>query len=146
MAFWFGSFGTSKAIWKSGYIEEGQFISSYNSIELDLYETIENGLKSILPLDRTKTEKISLYISQKNQNHLLDHLPYSTKKWVDGLILDGGELKKISVRHRGDNPNNWLHKKKSWRVKRKKDDLEDGTRVFNYHLPRDTALINTYLG
>ena len=146
MAFWFGSFGTSKAIWESGYIEEGQFISSYNSIELDLYETIENGVKSILPLDQTKTEKVSLYISQKNQNHLLADLPYSTKRWVDGLILDGGEFKKISVRHRGDNPNNWLHKKKSWRVKRKKNDLKDGTRVFNYHLPRDTALINTYLG
>ncbi|MAM05074.1 MAG: hypothetical protein CMD06_03845 [Flavobacteriales bacterium] len=141
-----GSYNSIVTLWKSAYIEEGQTISAYNSIELDILSSIESSYKSILPPTETDIEKVYLYISQKNQNHLLSGLPYSTKEWVGGLILDGSELKKISVRHRGDNPNNWLHKKKSWRVKRKKSDLKDGMRVFNYLLPRDTALINTYLG
>lgn len=146
LAFLVGSFNSILVLWKSVYTDEGQSISSYNSIELDILSTIENSYKSILPLEKTNIEKIFLYISEKKQNQLLSDLPYSSKKWVKGLILDNYKLEKISVRHRGDNPNNWLHTKKSWRVKRKKNNLKDGTRVFDYLLPRDTALINTYLG
>lgn len=146
IAFLVGSFNSIVTLWKSGYIEEGQSISAYNSVELDVLSTLETSYKSILPPTKTDLEKVFLYISQKNQNHLLSNLPYSSKDWVKGLILDNSEFKKINVRHRGDNPNNWLHKKKSWRVKRKKSDLKDGMRIFNYLLPRDTALINTYLG
>ena len=145
-AFLSGSFNSIIVLWKSGYIEENQYISGFNSVELDVLNSIERSYKSIFPPSDTALEKIYLYISEKNQSHLLSDLPSSRKKWVDGLILEEGKLKKISVKHRGDNPNNWLHDKKSWRVKRKKSDLKNGVRVFNYSLPRDSSLINTYMG
>tara|TARA_B100001063_G_scaffold247388_1_gene294190 strand:- start:9753 stop:12422 length:2670 start_codon:yes stop_codon:yes gene_type:complete len=140
------SFTTIIKLWKSGYIEEGQSLSSYNSLELDTLEFFENSFKSISFKKETELEKVFLYISKKNQNYLTSNLPYSTRNWVNALVLDDRKLKDIQVRHRGDNPDNWLHKKKSWRVKRKKSDLKDGTRVFDYLLPRDSSLINTYLG
>ena len=146
VAFLFGSFNSIVTLWKSVYIEEGQSISAYNSVELDVLSALESSFKSALPPSQSKVQKVYLYISEKNQNHLLSSLPYSPKDWVKGLILDDNKFKKISVKHRGDNPNNWLHEKKSWRVKRKKSDLKDGMRVFNYSLPRDTALVNTYIG
>ena len=140
------SFNSNLKIWKAGYIEEGQTLSQYNSLELETFSLIENSLKSIYPKAKTPLDQVRLYISEKNQNYLTSNLPYSVKKWVKGLILDDSKLKNISVRHRGDNPNNWLYNKKSWRVKRKKNDLVDGIRVFDYLLPRDSSLINTYLG
>lgn len=147
-AFLVGSLNSIIILWKSVYIEEGQSINEFNSVELDILSAIERSYKSILPLvdSESEVEKIYLYISEKNQKYLLSSLPDSRKEWVDGLVRDNDQFKKISVKHRGDNPNNWLHDKKSWRVKRKKSDLKDGVRVFNYSLPRDSSLINTYMG
>ena len=122
-AFLVGSFNSIIILWKSVYIEEGQSIGTYNSVELDVLSAVENSYKSIFPPSDSEVQKIYLYISEKNQNHLLSALPYSAKDWVDGLSLDNGKFKKISVKHRGDNPKNWLHHKKSWRVKRKKSDF-----------------------
>lgn len=139
-------FDSNLKIWKAGYIEEGQTLSKYNSIELETFSLIENSFKSLYPKQKTSVDQVRLYISEKNQNFLISNLPYSKKKWVEGFILDDFKLKNISVRHRGDNPNNWLYNKKSWRVKRKKNDLVEGIRVFDYLLPRDSSLINTYLG
>jgi len=146
ISIFFGSFNSIIILWKSVYTEEGQSINAYNSLELDIFGSLERSIKSIFPPSDTQTPKVFLYIGEKNQKHLLSSLPYSKNNWVKGLILDGGKLKNISVKHRGDNPNNWLHDKKSWRVKRKKSDLDEGIRVFNYSLPRDTSLVNTYMG
>jgi hypothetical protein len=146
IAFLVGSVNSIGALWKSVYILEGQSLGEYNSVEMDVLSSFEKSYKSIRRPHSTNVEKVRLYISEKNQKKLVGKLPLSVKEWVDGLIVDAGELKKISVKHRGDNPNNWLHDKKSWRIKRKKSNLKDGMRVFNYSLPRDTALINTYLG
>ena len=146
LSLFLGSLNSIVTLWKSVYTQEGQSINAYNSVELDIFNAIERSAKSVFPPSQTSVEKVYLYISEKNQNYLLSSLPYSKNKWVQGLILDDNKLKKISVKHRGDNPNNWLHGKKSWRVKRKKKDLQDGIRVFNYSLPRDTSLVNTYMG
>ena len=69
IAFLVGSFNSIVTLWKSGYIEEGQSISAYNSVELDVLSTLETSYKSILPPTETDLEKVFLYISQKNQNH-----------------------------------------------------------------------------
>ena len=113
VAFLVGLFNSIIILWKSGYIEEGQSISSYNSVELDVLSSLESSYKSILPTADTEVQKIYLYISEKNQKHLLSDLPGSRKDWVEGLKRESGQFKKISVKHRGDNPNNWLHDKKS---------------------------------
>jgi len=141
-----GALNSLSVLWKSVYIDDNQTIEDYNSIQYDLYSVIERSLKKLYPRTGNNLEKIKLYISEKNQNQLLSNLPYSRKEWVKGFLLDDNKLKKIKVRHRGDNPNNWLHPKKSWRVKVKRKHIKNGVRVFNYVIPRDTTLINTYLG
>ena len=147
LAFLFGLFSTTLTLWKSVYIENGQTVEDYNSVELDILSSFEKFYKSMTPaLNNNVFEKVHLYIPKKNQNELLLDLPNSRKKWTSGFLLDKGKLIKIKAKHRGDNPNNWLHDKKSWRVKKKKKDIEGGRRIFNYILPRDPNLINTYLG
>ena len=60
--------------------------------------------------------------------------PSSTKKWVRGYyLLDNDNLKTISIRHRGDNPKNWMFEKKSWRIKTRKNEIFDRTRYFDYY-------------
>ena len=66
-AFLSGSFNSIIVLWKSGYIEENQYISGFNSVELDVLNSIERSYKSIFPPSDTALEKIYLYISEKNQ-------------------------------------------------------------------------------
>lgn len=134
------------SIWKSVYIENNQSVEYYNSIKLGALSKLERGYKSLLPNPKSDLGKVRLYISEKNQNKLLSDLPYSRSKWVKGLVEENDKLVGVKVKHRGDNPNNWLHGKKSWRVKRKKSKLKDGVRVHNYVMPRDSGLISTYMG
>ena len=54
-----------------------------------------------------------LYISEKSKELLLNETPRSTKRWVDGSLLNkNGNIQKIQARYRGDNPRNWLFEKK----------------------------------
>ena len=64
---------------------------------------------------------------------LLENPPKSTKQWVKGFILqDNGKLKNIRVRHRGDNPRNWMFEKKYWRIKTRKNETVDRKRYIEY--------------
>ena len=69
VAFLVGSFSSIVSLWKSGYIEENQSISGFNSVELDVLSAFERSYKSIFPIRNNKIEKIYLYISGKNQSH-----------------------------------------------------------------------------
>lgn len=88
--------------------------------------SLANNTKKGLPTVR-------LYISEQSQRSLLKNTPVSTKKWVRGyFLLDNGTLKKIKVRHRGDNPQNWLFEKKNWRIKTAKSEIFDRKRYVEY--------------
>ena len=103
-------------------------------------------MKTLLPHPQTALDEVRLYSQEKELSGFVADLPLSRTKWARGLLLEDGELIKIKFKVRGDNPNNWLHGKKSYRIKRSKKHLKNGVRKFNYVLPRDPALLNTVLG
>jgi hypothetical protein len=81
--------------------------------------------------------QVRLYISETSQKALLSNVPESTKKWREGYrLIDDGALKKVKVRHRGDNPANWMFGRKSWRVKARKKDILDRVRTYDYISPQ----------
>ena len=89
--------------------------------------------------------QVQLYISESSQNSLLEDIPISTKEWKKGFILDEhNKLKKIKVRHKGDNPFNWMLDKKSWRIKTSKKELFELTRYLDYHVPQYNMLLREY--
>ena len=69
-----GSFNSIITLWKSVYTEEGQSVNAYNSLELDIFGSLERSIKSIFPPSNTETPKVFLYIGEKNQKHLLSSL------------------------------------------------------------------------
>ena len=84
--------------------------------------------------DKTKgLPAVHLYIGERSQRKLLENTPISTKKWIGGhFLLDDGNLKKIEIRHRGDNPRNWMFEKKHWRIKTRKNETFDRKRYAEY--------------
>jgi len=78
-------------------------------------------------------KEINLYIDQKFQKELLINTPKSTKNWQEAFyLLDNNKLKKIMIRHRGDNPKNWLLEKKHWRIKTRKKDQFERNRFYDF--------------
>jgi len=74
-----------------------------------------------------------IYISEKSQKSLLSNVPMSTKIWQQGFFLmENNELKKIKIRYRGDNPRNWLFKKKNLRIKTRKKSQIGQYRYYDY--------------
>jgi hypothetical protein len=83
--------------------------------------------------------QVRLYASQTKLNSLIENLPNSTKSWKTGKIIhdsDKRNLKDVKFRLRGDNPENWLLEKKSFRIKFKKSEMNGRYRYYNY-LPFD---------
>ena len=112
-----------------------QLFEKFNE-KYDNVEVINAGISSITSFDElyiienilvnNKTKglpAVHLYISERGQRKLLENTPISTKKWIGGhFLLDDGNLKKIKIRHRGDNPRNWMFEKKHWRIKTRKNE------------------------
>jgi len=128
---------------KSHRVYSGSFDWFSYRVELVLLKVknslLDSNIKGLPP--------VYLYISEKNQKKLLGDIPISTKKWVKGyFLLEDKVLRKIKVRHRGDNPVNWFFEKKSWRIKTKKNELFDRTRVIEYIAPQNSNYFHEYLG
>lgn len=78
-------------------------------------------------------KKINLLVDEQNLRKLLGNTPNSTKEWVDGKInYADNKVQKIKYRYHGDNPANWLFKKKQFKIKTKKNELIKNTRRFDY--------------
>jgi hypothetical protein len=89
---------------------------------------------------------VRLYVPARSQHALMKRLPDTAKKWRQAYRLyEDDVLKPVKVRHRGDNPFNWMFAKKSWRVKTKKSAMIGGTRVFNYVVPQVLGLNSEHL-
>ena len=87
--------------------------------------------------------QIKLYASYSQLSSLVDDLPNSTKSWKRGMVIQGGdkqELKDVQFRLRGDNPENWLLEKKSFRIKLKKSEMNGRKRYYNY-LPFEPRIL-----
>lgn len=78
-----------------------------------------------------------IYIPEKSSSSLEDNIPSSTKKYVPGFYLDQNELKKVTLRYIGDNPDNWMFEKKSLRIKLSKNRSNFLKRYFEFKMPRE---------
>lgn len=93
--------------------------------------------RKLVPNHEIGLPQVRLYISEQAQKTLLSDVPASTKKWQKAFKLDNeGKLKKVKVRHRGDNPVNWMYGRKSWRVKARKRDVTERIRTYDYISPQ----------
>ena len=89
--------------------------------------------------------QVYFYIPEKKIKELTNNVPMSTKRWKSAYKLkEDGSLQKVKVRHKGDNPFNYMFNAKSWRVKTKKSEIINGTRVFDYSIPQEMLAILSY--
>ena len=85
-------------------------------------------------------------IPERSQENLLSNFPLNIKNWQPAYYNSpDSNFREIQIRYRGDNPNGWARKKKSFRIKTRKKNLLDNERVINYHLPQEENVIGTYL-
>ena len=86
---------------------------------------------------KTSFPRINIFISEQDSRKLLDNLPASTKKWVEAYInypTKDIDFQEIRLRYRGDNPINWLNRKKQLKIKTKRNELIEGYRYFDYKI------------
>ncbi|MEZ5973576.1 MAG: CotH kinase family protein [Planctomycetota bacterium] len=96
-------------------------------------------------LERSGLRTVHLYINDGEQRKLDSNLPHSGRDYVEGGILNNGEVQKVDLRYRGDNVYHWGYFKKSWRIKTKRNQLFEKMRKFNLVAPRTAEAINNYL-
>ncbi len=147
--FIFYSFSKFEDIFRSVYLQENQSAEKYNYYSMSLISSIEKSYNNIfLKNSQSKLPEIRLYVKENNFSQLLDDLPTSKNNWINSFLLNKkkNKLSKVDLKIKGDNPNNWLHKKKSYRLKFRKNNLNNLSRSLDYVIPRDSSLVNTYLG
>lgn len=132
--------------WRSGYTALYQTTEPVNLPALGL-ASLGDEIKQKLAPDHTPgLPAVRLYIPEKARAALMRDLPAHTKDWQEALMLyPDGDLKRIQVRHRGDNPINWAYAKKSWRIKTRKKALIERARSFNYVSPQEKNYVENHL-
>jgi len=96
---------------------------------------------NLLPYGEKGLAQIQIYLSEKAQMKLLSDVPKTTKQWQSGkLTYPDGQMHSVKIRHRGDNPRNFLDIKKSWRIKTKKKKMFQNQRVVDLVAPRNHVL------
>jgi len=90
-------------------------------------------------------DTVHLFIQDGSRQRLDASLPHSGFEYVEGGLLNGGEVQEVDLRYRGDNVYHWGYWKKSWRVKTKRDALYKGMRKFNLVAPRSREVLNNHL-
>tara|TARA_B100001057_G_scaffold446114_1_gene484385 strand:+ start:16784 stop:19561 length:2778 start_codon:yes stop_codon:yes gene_type:complete len=134
-------------IYRSVYIQENQSIEKFNFISTSIISSLEKNYNNFFTKKNLNLPEIRIYLKENDLDALFDNLPKSKNKWIKSYVLNiNAELLNTKIKIRGDNPNNWLHAKKSFRIQFKKKDLINLNRTFDYVLPRDSSLVNTYMG
>ena len=94
---------------------------------------IKDFTNSFIKEKKTNFKKIDLFVEEQKLKKLLSRTPLSTKKWVQSRIsYNGKDLQNIQLRYQGDNPANWMFKKKSFKIKTRKYELVNNVRSFDY--------------
>lgn len=127
-------------------------LQGHANVDFNIVTQLANDISQKIEIDFLANNELGLptdhlFISQKSVKDSLSDLPNNTKSWQSALYLDPERrvLTPIKMRLRSGNPTNWIFKKKSWRIKFKKSDLKELTRVFNYVVIQDPSFINGYL-
>ena len=111
-----------------------RFNGLVNLIDARLFSNSDPGLSPV-----------HIFVAEQRLRALQNDLPRSVKKWQRGKMLyPDGTLQNVQVRHRGDNPFNWLYLKKSWRLKTRKERMLGNVRAFNLIAPQDPVFIDTH--
>jgi hypothetical protein len=121
-------------------IGDKEFHHIWHSFSLELKSTF------IEPATAPEIRQIPLFIQESALAKLNSHLPASGFEYVEGHLLDDGELLKVKIRYRGDFLSHWAGFKKSLRIKTRKKRLFDGMRKFNLVAPKATGQLHNYLG
>ena len=112
------------------------FVSYQDSFNWFSYHLKTKIIKIIIDLkvnNKIGLTAKNLYINNNSIKELLDKTPSSTKKWKQGFYLnEDNSVDNIEIRLKGDNPGNWFFEKKHWRIKKKKDELINRQRDFEY--------------
>lgn len=111
-----------------------------------LLSEIKNFTNSFIKEKKINFKKINLFVEEQKLKKLSSKTPLSTKEWVRakiGLNLD--KLQDVQLRYRGDNPANWMFKKKSFKIKTKKKELINNIRSFDYLIYSANLFSSYYL-
>jgi len=133
--------------WRAGYTTLYQTLPPINWIRYYTDVGLDRIIRPFIASKKLGLPKVNLYVPKRAQEALLADVPTSTKYWQKGFLLyPDGKLRKVKVRHRGDNAFNWFFEKKSWRVKTRKNNLFRNTRVINFNSPQSPDFLSEYLG
>lgn len=107
---------------------------------------VKDFTNSFVKEKKTNFKKIDLFIEEQKLKKLSDRTPLSTKEWVRAKIgLNRNKLLDVQIRYRGDNPANWMFKKKSFKIKTKKNQLINNIRSFDYLIYSANLFSSYYL-
>ena len=127
--------GTFTLVGKERNLLKVWAVRQYEKLFRTLFSTNESGLPPV-----------HIYVPEKVQKSLMQDIPVSLKQWRKAYIKENGRFNRIKVRTRGDNPTNWGYEKKSWRVKRKKQQVVNRVRRLDYIVPRQRSMFGWHLG
>ena len=120
--------------------------ASANLVDLEKKALFSNIQSKISLQSAIGLPVVDLFVPDKSHSVLNEDLPKNIKKWVPAQFrYPNGNYKEVKIRYRGDNFFNWAYQKKSYRIKLKKKQLIDSTRVFNYTFLSDKDALIRYL-
>ena len=142
----FGAYNSIHVMWRAGHTG---LMQSIRPIDLPNYhvDKIFGRTRALIKgSDHVGIPQLNIFMSEHLQRVLTTDLPENTKQWQKGyLVYPDGELRRVKLRHRGDNPVNWLGAKKSWRYKTRKKRLINRTRTFNLIAPQEPDFVTNHL-
>ncbi len=110
-----------------------------------LFNRTRVHVRGIFRKQETILKAVHLIIPDSNLATLQANMPHSGFTYVRGRMLEGGKLKKIKIRYRGDTFYRWAWDKKSIRFKTTKNTLYEGLRWVNLLAPRTIEHLNNFL-
>ena len=126
-------FNIIKSDFKYAHQSSMVYNKPFNFQKYLILSTSKEFLNTIIKPKVNNFKKINFFIEEQNIKKLITRTPLSTKTWVDGKIsLNNNKMKKIQYRYRGDNPVNWMFKKKSFKIKTRKSQLINNARSFDF--------------
>ena len=142
----FGAHDSIHQMWRAGFTGLIQTIRPISLPDYHLDKALGRTRALFTTSDHVGMPQLNVFLSEHLQRTLTSKLPENAKKWQKGyMVYPDGELRRIKLRHRGDNPVNWMGEKKSWRFKTRKKRLIDRTRTFNLIAPQAPDLITNHL-
>ena len=130
--------------WKHGHQSFNMQPRSINWLFYNIELKIKKFTNHFINKNKIGLKTVNLIIPDKSLNSLMNEIPTSTKKWVNGFYLDDEKIKNIKIRYFGDNPFNYMFDQKSIRFKTKKKELLNRQRYFEYQTSQQNPL-NIYI-